>query len=320
MADISQTSPTSPTSRAGADRRVEWPTLALILATYGAVALGGALYSAWPALSIVITGIALAQFSSLQHEVLHGHPLPRQWASEALVFPALFVLVPYLRFKDTHLAHHYDPALTDPYDDPESNFLDPAVWARLPRWWQAVLAANNSLAGRIMIGPAIGIGFFLASEMRLLAAGKARVWLGWGLNLLGLIPVIWYLQVTGMAVWAYAAAVYIGLALLRIRTFLEHRAHASARARTVVVEDRGPLALLFLNNNYHVVHHMHPTVPWYRLPALYAAKRDHFLRRNDGYRYKNYAEVFARYFWAAKDPVPHPIWPVAKDRKDDPAP
>jgi fatty acid desaturase len=40
--------------------------------------------------------------------------------------------VPYLRFRDTHLAHHHDPNLTDPYDDPESNFQDPAVWARTP--------------------------------------------------------------------------------------------------------------------------------------------------------------------------------------------
>ncbi len=314
MADISSS---STKSRAAANRAVEWPTLVMVVATYGALALGGAVWGSWPLLSVLILGIALAQFSSLQHEVLHGHPFARQWASEALVFPAMFVLVPYLRFKDTHLAHHYDPALTDPYDDPESNFFDPVVWARLPRWWQAVLAANNSLAGRIILGPAIGIGYFLASEMRLLAAGKPRVWLGWGLNAAGLIPVIWYLQVTGMAIWAYALSVYIGLGLLRIRTFLEHRAHATHRARTVVVEDNGPLALLFLNNNYHVVHHMHPSAPWYRLPALYAAKRDHFLRRNDGYRYKNYAEVFARYFFDAKDPVPHPIWPVAQDRKDE---
>ncbi len=32
-----------------------------------------------------------------------------------------------------HMAHHRDAILTDPYDDPESNYLDPAVWARLPR-------------------------------------------------------------------------------------------------------------------------------------------------------------------------------------------
>ena len=31
-----------------------------------------------------------------------------------------------------HLAHHRDAMLTDPYDDPESNYLDPAVWAGEP--------------------------------------------------------------------------------------------------------------------------------------------------------------------------------------------
>ena len=39
------------------------------------------------------------------------------------------------------------------------------------------------------------------------------------------------------------------------------------------------------------------------------ANRDDYLRRNDGYRYANYAEIFRRYFFKAKDPVPHPLWP-----------
>jgi fatty acid desaturase len=232
--------------------------------------------------------------------------------NEALVFPAFFGVVPYLRFKDTHLAHHHDPNLTDPYDDPESKFQDPAIWQRMPRALQRLLQFNNTLAGRLLVGPAVGIGYFLMAEAKLLIRGHKRAWLGWGLNCLGMVPVIWWLGQTGIAVWAYALAVYIGLALLRIRTFLEHRAHVSHRARTVVIEDRGPLALLFLNNNYHVVHHMHPSTPWYELPALYAARREHFLRRNDGYRYSSYKDVFRRYFFKAKDPVPHPIWPVRK--------
>jgi fatty acid desaturase len=50
-------------------------------------------------------------------------------------------------------------------------------------------------------------------------------------------------------------------------------------------------------------------VPWYRLPATYRANRDHYLRRNEGYLYRSYAEIFARYLLRAKDPVPHPLWP-----------
>lgn len=300
-----------------ASRRIEWPTLGVAVATYGAIGFGGAVWSVSPALSVLIMGLALTQYSSLQHEVLHGHPFARQWMSEALVFPAMFVVIPYMRFKDTHLAHHHDPSLTDPYDDPESNFFDPSVWAGLPRWLRVLFSLNGSLAGRMVLGPAIGTAFFLREEVRLLVAGDRRAWLGWAMNALGLVPLIWFLSVTQMALWAYAAAVYIAIGLLRIRTYLEHRAHESHRARTVVVEDRGPLSVLFLNNNFHVVHHMHPNVAWYDLPALYAARRDHFLRRNEGYRYKNYDEVFRRYFFTAKDPMPHPLWPVKKDRVDD---
>jgi hypothetical protein len=42
---------------------------------------------------------------------------------------------------------------------------------------------------------------------------------------------------------------------------------------------------------------------------LYRANREHYQRRNDGYLYRSYAEIFARYLLRAKDPVPHPLWP-----------
>ena len=77
----------------------------------------------------------------------------------------------------------------------------------------------------------------------------------------------------------------------------------------MIIEDRGPLALLFLNNNLHVVHHAHPAVPWYRLPAIYAENRAHYLRRNEHYHYRSYAQIFGRYLVKAKDPVPHPLMP-----------
>ena len=41
-----------------------------------------------------------------------------KWLNEALVFPALSLAIPYQRFRDSHLAHHNDEILTDPYDDP----------------------------------------------------------------------------------------------------------------------------------------------------------------------------------------------------------
>jgi fatty acid desaturase len=290
---------------------VEWPTLALLLATYGALALATTWVWQWsPVAGFLLASVAIAQFSSLQHEVLHGHPFASRALSEAMVFPGITVFVPYQRFKELHLAHHHDPSLTDPYDDPESNFQDPAVWARRRAVTRLVYRAANTLAGRIVLGPMIGAWTLFSDDAIRIARGDLTVLLAWLLHAVGVCLVLaWLVTVGSMPVWAYAAAAYAGWSLLKIRTYLEHRAHENARARTVIIESRGPLSLLFLNNNFHAVHHMHPKAAWYLLPALYAQNREHYLRCNDGYFYRNYTEIFRKYLFRAKDPVPHPLWP-----------
>jgi fatty acid desaturase len=294
---------------------VEGPTLALLVACYATWIIGTTWAAGlWLPLGVAVTGLAIALHSSLCHEALHGHPFRARGANEAAVFPCLCLLIPYGRFRDTHLAHHRDECLTDPYDDPESNYLDPATWHRLPRWGRAVLRANNTLAGRIVIGPLIAQTAFLRGEWRAVRAGDRAVLRAWAWHVPQVAVVLAWVWVEPMPFWAYLLAVWLGIALLKIRTFPEHRAHERARARTVIIEDRGPLALLFLNNNLHVVHHMHPEVAWYRLPALYAARRDHYRRRNEGYVYRSYAELFRAYLWRAKDPVPHPLRPAPQEK------
>lgn len=285
----------------------EWPTLALAVACYGGVGIALWVLPVWAAVLVLAPLVAL--HGSLTHEVVHGHPFRNQWLNAALVFPALTLVVPYMRFRATHLAHHHDERLTDPYDDPESNYLDPVVWGRMTRPMQALLAWNNTLLGRLLIGPLIGQMHWMASDFRLWRRGDRSVIAGWLAHLPAAALVLGVAYLSPLPLWAYLSACYGGLSILKIRTFLEHRAHEKARGRTVIIEDRGLLALLFLNNNLHVVHHMHPKVPWYLLPRLYRANRDHYLRRNEGYRYRSYADVFRRYFWRSKDPVPHPIWP-----------
>lgn len=290
--------------------RIEWPTLALLIATYAVWGLATTVVYDWsPLLGVLLTGIAITQYSSLQHEALHGHPFRNRRLNEALVMPALTLTVPYGRFRDTHLAHHHDPILTDPYDDPESNYFDPAVWARLPAWGRALLAANNTLLGRMVLGPLIGNAMWLRNEWRALRANAPGVRRDWALHMLGMIPVALWLWYAAMPFWAYLLAAWIGHAILKIRTFLEHRADEVVSARTVIIEDRGILSLLFLNNNFHAVHHSHPGIPWYRLPRTYAANRAAYLERNGGYSYRSYGAVIRSYFLHAKDPVPHPLYP-----------
>ncbi|MEM7724271.1 MAG: fatty acid desaturase [Pseudomonadota bacterium] len=290
--------------------RIEWPTLALIFLCY---AVWGAsltiLAELHPALAILALIPAIALQSSLQHEVLHGHPFGDRRLGEPLVFATLNLSIPYIRFRDTHLEHHRDANLTDPYEDPESNYLDPATWARLPRLVRAILSFNNTLLGRMLIGPAVAQVAFMRAEWALIRAGRADIARAWLWHTLTTAVILTIVALSPLPIWAYLTACYLALSVLKIRTFLEHQAHDRARGRTVIIEDRGPLALLFLNNNLHVVHHMHPKLPWYRLPQIYAANRDKYLRRNDGYQYASYTEVFRRHFLRAKDPVPHPLYP-----------
>ena len=309
--DLAAATPAAPRSPCATARAVEWPTLCLIAACYavwagatvGADALG-------LGLAIPLTALTLTLHSSLTHEVIHGHPFRDQRLSDLLVFPALGLFVPLERFRDIHLAHHHDPSLTDPYDDPESNYLDPSVWARLSRPARALLRANNTLLGRVTLGPAIGLAVFWRDDLRAALAGDRRVRRAWALHALGLAPVaLWLATVATLPLWAYLAAAYFGFGVLKIRTFLEHQAHETAAGRSVIIEDRGPLALLFLNNNLHAVHHAHPRTPWYELPRTYARRRALYLARNRGYRYRSYWAVVRAHWLRAKDPVPHPLWP-----------
>jgi fatty acid desaturase len=291
-----------------ASTRVEWPTFAVLAGTYIVWAASTTIIAAWSVpIAIFVTAFAIAQYSSVTHEVIHGHPTGNKWLNAAMVFPALGLIYPFARFRDTHLAHHLDCELTDPYDDPESNFLDEGVWARLPQWLRSVFAFNNTLLGRLLLGPLIGTIHFVRGDLQK-AAHDPSIRRAWVVHVVALAPVLAWVAAAPMPVWDYLIAAYGGDALIRVRTFLEHQAHEKARGRTVIIDDRGPLSFLFLNNNYHLVHHMHPKVPWYQLPGLFRQKAERYLRTNDGYFYRSYGEVFWRYLFHRKDPVPHPLW------------
>jgi len=285
---------------------VERPTLIVAVIVYGSWLVAVfALSTVSTPLAIALTSLAIALHASLTHEAIHGHPFRSAKANTALVCPALGLLYPFGRFRDTHLAHHLNCELTDPYDDPESNFLAKLEWENCPELLKVILRWNNTLLGRLIIGPIVGTMFFLRSERRM-ARQDSSILRAWIHHIPAIVFVLAVVAVSPLPLWAYVVAAYVGNSIIRIRTFLEHRAHEIARGRSVIIEDRGPLALLFLHNNLHAVHHMHPSVPWYDLPQLYAEKKQRFLAANDGYCYASYREVFQQHLFRAKDPVAHP--------------
>ncbi len=289
--------------------RVEAPTIALAVAIYGGWIALTLLWRfvPWPLL-VVAGGWLTAWQSSLQHETIHGHPLRSRALNDAIGFPPLSLWLPYQIYRSSHLRHHNDERLTDPIEDPESAYVTPEVWRRVGPIGRMVLRANTTLIGRLLIGPAIMIGGFLASEARLLVAGDRARWRIWGWHALGVVAVVaWVVGVAHMPFWLYLVAfVYPGAALMRLRSYAEHRWAEQVSHRTAVVEASWPFGLLFLNNNLHALHHARPNIPWYDLPDVYAREKATLTEGNGGLVYKGYGEVARRFLVRRHDDPVHP--------------
>lgn len=287
---------------------VERPTVALIAACYAVWLLGATLlWQVSPLLSLVVVTLALTLHSSLMHEAAHGHPTRNPLVNELLVGLPIGLVWPYRRFKTLHLRHHADERLTDPFDDPESYYRALWQYQALPRSLKVLLAVNNTMVGRMVLGPALSTIGLLLADGKALAGNDGRVRRAWRNHAIGfaiLLPVL--LFVIEMPLWAYLLAAYLGQSVISIRTFAEHQWSERPDGRTIIVE-RSPLSLLFLNNNLHLVHHKLPQIAWYRLPALFREQRAEWISLNGGYVYSGYFALLRDFAFRAKEQVVHPV-------------
>ncbi|HVC02703.1 MAG TPA: fatty acid desaturase [Steroidobacteraceae bacterium] len=288
---------------------IEWPTVALLFATYGGWLAVTAQYRRWPfAIVAPATALLLTLHSSLQHEILHGHPTRKPWLNRVLAMWPLSLWLPYPRYRDAHLAHHCDERLTDPLDDPESCYLTPDAWARLHPIARASLEVQQTLAGRVLVGSFWRIGAFLHAELRGVMRGDdglRRLWLE---HLAWCVPVLlWLKLVCGMPLWLYAVSMVIpAYGIVLIRSFAEHRARPNVRERVAIVEGSWLLGPLFLFNNLHALHHEAPTIPWYRYNARYRRHRRRLIAANGGLVYRTYFDVARRFLLRPHDAIAHP--------------
>lgn len=295
-----------------AQTMAEWPTWAAILLCYTSwLLLGGLLYPAHPVLALAGMAVMVAFHSSLQHEAIHGHPTPSALCNELLVGLPLGLAYPYRRYRTTHLLHHRDETLTDPHGDPESYYWDRESWSQLGRARRLLLTANNTVLGRLLLGPLVGSLRFFLHDLRHIGAGDRTIRLAWAIHALSVLAVA--AMVTRgfhMPFWLYALGpAYAGNALIGLRSYCEHQWHETPDGRTIIVE-RSLLSLLFLYNNLHVVHHARPGEPWFRMPGLYAQDRAGWQARNRGYVYRGYRTIIRRHFLRPKEPLLHPVSPA----------
>ncbi|KXU82482.1 fatty acid desaturase [Paraburkholderia monticola] len=285
--------------------RTQWPTWVLIVAIYGGW-FGVATHTR--VLGLPLTAALLAVFGawymSLQHELLHGHPTRSRFVNALIGFAPLAVWFPYHVYRESHLRHHDDAHLTEPGSDPESYFVSASDWLRAGTAMRALLVFRNTLIGRLLVGPAFSIAATGAQALARIRDGDWRDVPAWVAHLGALVALTaWLQQVWGIPGWVFiVGAGYGSLSLASVRSFHEHRVAEETAHRTVINEAGWVWRLLFLNNNYHAVHHDLPQVPWFALRQVFETSRRQYIERSGGFLVKGYSEWMRRHAFAPVAP------------------
>ena len=311
MVPIPNTSPNLVVASGASRTRpaVELPTLLLLFIAYGGWLAVTAKFTHWPLWLVApLTVLLITLHSSLQHEIVHGHPTRWKLVNRLLAIVPLGLWIPYVRYRDLHHAHHRDARLTDPLDDPESYYWTPEGWRQLRPWMRAALRIEQTLAGRLVVGSFLRIYMYLQWDVRNAWHGKPGIRAVWAEHLLWCIPVVlWLKLVCGIPLWLYFVAMVVPAnAIQLIRSFAEHRARPGVRERVAIVEGSWILGPLFLFNNLHSLHHEAPAIPWYDIPARYRQERARLIAENGGLVYHTYFEVARRYLFRRHDVLLHP--------------
>ncbi len=283
------------------------------------ILLGIGIYASWLALVLfgdslpiivlfLLGGYIGCLHGGYQHIAVHGYPTRIEWLNSLLVYPPLILYFPYPTYRNTHLIHHECDVLTDVATDPESVYLSQAHWNSLNRLSQFIYKINFTLAGRMLIGPFISLYHLWKSESKLILAGnfeRPRIWL---IHIVLCAAILVFVNVAGMPIWKYLLCVaYPGISLTLLRSYTEHRWSPEAKERSLIVEGSIISRLLYLNNNFHWIHHEKPGLHWTAIPKVYRQRKAEILKANGNYFYKGYTDIFKR-LWHDKliSPV-HPL-------------
>jgi fatty acid desaturase len=284
-----------------------WVVAAVLYAAWTALVWFNAILPWW--VIMPVGAYLIAWHFSLQHEAIHAFRGVPAWLRFAIVFPPLGLWLPFPLYRKSHTTHHRDVHLTVPGVDTESYYVLRSDWDRMGPIKRALLTFNQTMAGRLLIGPALRLWILVIRETKRVRQGDFSHLPHWAIHVAAVALLFWFISgVCRFPWWQYCLLVaYPGLSLGLLRAFTEHRAAADSQQRTAAIESNVVFGLLYLYNNLHVVHHLKPTMPWYEIPAYYRANRAQLMELNANFAFRGYAQLAKRYLFV---PVFSPIHPI----------
>ncbi len=242
----------------------------------------------WP-----VAAYVTAWHFNFQHEVIHGWRSIPAWLRFTIAYPPLGLWFPLEIYIRNHSIHHRNQRLTYPGKDTETFYHNAEDWRNYSSLWQKLYLANQTLLGRLMLGPWIRWRKLILVDIGKLFRGDF-VDLGiWIRHSIAVAMLLWFvLGVADMPIWQFLLFFTLsGMMLGMLRPFLEHRWGEKPYERVASVESNWLFGLLFLWNNLHIAHHLHPTMPWYEIPKFYRENRERLLALNGHFVYRGYFEL-----------------------------
>ena len=247
---------------------------------------------------------------SLQHEAIHSFLSAPKWLRWAVVMPPLGLWQPFPLYYENHRRHHQNTHLTEPGVDTESYYLRREQWQALHSARRAVLLANQTLAGRVLVGPLLRLEKLVRREFAGLRAGDFSHLPHWMVHVALVAFLFGYIAgIAGMPWWQYVVLIaWPAFGLAWVRSFIEHRYGRRPGERTAIIESNWFWGLQFLNNNFHAVHHLHPKMQWWEIPAYWRANRPRVLAHNGNFHFSGYGEIARRWLFKPVFVPAHPRW------------
>jgi fatty acid desaturase len=240
-------------------------------------AVAARVHNGWELAGLALVfGVVMNSVYSIIHEAEHAMLFPdRRWNDAAGAVTALFFPAPFHLIRQGHLGHHF----RNRSDDEAFDFYfdgDHRLWRYLVLY--GILTGCYWIV--VVLGNVVFLFFPFAVNkkywdfdrpsyafMESLNPSYRRLIQMECLAVLALHTLI--VRALHIPLWNYAV-MYFGFGLTwSAMQYVHHygtERHVTRGARNLRLWE--PLDLLWLNHNWHLAHHEHPTVPWIHLPSL----------------------------------------------------
>ncbi|MEV0463858.1 fatty acid desaturase [Nocardia tengchongensis] len=254
---------------------LSWPIVGICtaaLAVFG-VSTWAALTGAVPAIfTIAASSAAIFVLFTVLHDASHYSISSHRWVNVAFGRVAMFFVSPLISFKSfafIHIEHHRN---TNDDDSDPDHWVSSAPWWQLPIRFPAMdlpyigfLVKNVRRRPRAEVLETVALmGFSLTVIVTAAVTGNL-----WTLAVIWLLP-----ERVAMFVLAW------WFDWLPHHDLEDTQSENRYRATRNRVGSEWILTPLLLSQNYHLVHHLHPSIPFYRYVAAWRRNEEAYLERD----------------------------------------